>query len=643
MKLYKIIFILLVVISIPGYGQTIDLRSEDEVKAAYGASNYIYLGKYNYSNSSLTREEIISRFEIELKTSLAKKIISNVKVENKSKSVQLNITDNLDSKKNSVREEIKFEFYTNIESEITFREPKTIFQEDAVKKIIHGLIYIDKSAFLEQNFGRINYNLNKLVGEVGKVLDINERNDRALQMKYNEFLKERNKVYSLIEIQNILEPGRAGGDQDLVNKVLELDSKLTRLLSKLESAKFQLDLFTAKEKLYNKDYRGAMSDFARLAISYPGNETVSIEKDSALNLISEDYKYKIVSNDYLYALESIKYLESLDQSFVAKYFETKNILIKNAFESYMTKSEASVSNKDYKEAKILIEKIRGFRYFDGDRFDRLERRIDDNIFKDKLNEIDYKISNKSYLDAYQLILNVKKEYPLRNMSDVIRREDDVVNELTDIKVGEVKSKRPLTWQVQVGGGLISNFYSLPASNVNNYTVATASSIGEVGLYKKIGIRQFDLGQSKPMFTSNAVGVRLTVWFPNQLFKSTLSGASQYDAGLFLKTNVYEPQLSFFTLRMFNLNFGKIVGEIIDVNSNQPINVEKDYYTFTLGIRPRLGNLMLHINAKLISDLDQKNYVTLQSSLNFALNFHRRFRTSERAEIRNAIQQVKNLY
>ena len=77
MKLYKIIFILLVVISIPGYGQTIDLRSEDEVKAAYGASNYIYLGKYNYSNSSLTREEIISRFEIELKTSLAKKIISN--------------------------------------------------------------------------------------------------------------------------------------------------------------------------------------------------------------------------------------------------------------------------------------------------------------------------------------------------------------------------------------------------------------------------------------------------------------------------------------------------------------------------------------------------------------------------------------
>jgi hypothetical protein len=641
MKWVKLFFTLLAISLSTVYCQGVDLQKEADVNMAFGATNYIYLGKYSLNGNKLTRDEIQSRFEIELKTSLAKKIISNVKVENKSKSVQLNISDNLDSRKNSIKEVINFEFNSNIESEITFREPKIILQEDAEKNILYGLIYIDKVEFLEQNFARIKYNINKLVGEVGIILDI--PNDRALQIKYNEYLKERNKIYSLIEIQNILEPGRAGGDQELVNKVLELDSKVTQLLSKLESAKFQLDLYTAKEKLYNKDYKGAMSDFARLAINYPGNETVAIEKDSALNLISDDYKYKIVSNDYLYALESIKYLESLDQSFVTKYFEKKNILIKNAFESYMTKSEASVSNKDYKEAKMLIEKIREFRYFDGDRFDRLERRIDDNIFKDKLDEIDYKISNKSYLDAYQLILNLKKEYPLRNMSDVFKRENDVVNELTDIKVNEIKSKRPLTWQIQLGGGLVSNFYSLPASNVNNYTVATASSIGEIGLYKKIGIRQFDLGQNKPMFTSNAVGVRLTVWFPNQLFKSTLSGASQYDAGLFFKTNVYEPQLSFFTLRMFNLNFGKIVGEIIDVNSNQPINVEKDYYTFTLGIRPRLGNLMLHINAKLISDLDQKNYVTLQSSLNFALNFHRRFRASERAEIRNSIQQVKNLY
>jgi hypothetical protein len=95
--------------------------------------------------------------------------------------------------------------------------------------------------------------------------------------------------------------------------------------------------------------------------------------------------------------------------------------------------------------------------------------------------------------------------------------------------------------------------------------------------------------------------------------------------------------------MFNLNFGKIVGDVIDVKSNQPINSLSDYYTFTLGIRPRIGNVMLNVNAKLISDLGARNYVTVQATLNLALNFSRKFNESERAEIRNTVQQVKNLY
>ena len=95
--------------------------------------------------------------------------------------------------------------------------------------------------------------------------------------------------------------------------------------------------------------------------------------------------------------------------------------------------------------------------------------------------------------------------------------------------------------------------------------------------------------------------------------------------------------------MFNLNFGKIIGNIVDVKSNQPVNTQNDFYSFTLGIRPRIGNVMLNVNAKLISDLAAKNYVTVQATLNLALNFSRKFNESERAEIRNTVQQVKNLY
>jgi hypothetical protein len=380
-----------------------------------------------------------------------------------------------------------------------------------------------------------------------------------------------------------------------------------------------------------------------LAIKYPGNTTLLAEREAALSTIADDYKDKVASNDYLYALESIKTLEALDKSFVEKFFETKNVLIKNAFETYLSKAQASVTSKDYNEAKFLINKIRDFRYFDSNRFDFIERRIDDNIFKDRVVEIDYKIANKSFVDAYQLILTIKKEYPLRNMSEVNMKEQVVVDALTDIKVSEIKAQRPMTWQLQVGGGLISNFYSLPASDLNNYKIATASSVGEIGLYRKTGIRKEDGLEGKPTYTSNAVGLRLAVWFPYQVFVSSVPGASQTNAGLFFRSNVYEPQLSFYTLRMFNLNFGKIVGDIINVKSNQPINSQSDYYTFTLGIRPRIGNVMLNVNAKLISDLGARNYVTVQATLNLALNFSRKFNESERAEIRNTVQQVKNLY
>jgi hypothetical protein len=616
--------------------QEIDLRNASAVERAIGESNYYFLSKFPMKDGKSSTEEIKNKIEIELKSSLAKKIISKVKVQNKSKSVQLNINDNNDSKNNSSKEVINFEFNSNIESDLTFTEPKVVFQDDFRNSVILGLIYVDKVQFLEQNFGKIRYEINKLVSEVSS---LSLREGRALQLKYNEFIKDKNDIYSLIEIQNTLEPGRVGDDADLVNKVLTLDNKLTDMLAMVESGQFQVDLLEAKEKLYKKNYRGALADFERMAIKYPANSTLYTEKEAALNLISDDFKDKVASNDYLYALEAIKTLEELDKSFVAKYFETKNILIKNAFESYLSKAESSVSTKDYNEAKFLINKIRDFRYFDSNRFDFIERRIDDNIFRDKVIEIDHKISNKSYLDAYQLIVSVKKEYPLRNMSEVNKKEELVVNELTEQKVSEIKASRPMTWQLQIGGGLISNFYSLPASDISNYTIATASSVGEIGLYKKTGIKKVE-GTEK-MYTANAVGLRLAIWYPNQVFTSSIAGASQYDAGLGFKSNIFEPQLSFYTLRMFNLNFGKIVGDIIDIKTSKPASLN-DFYTFTLGIRPRIGNLMLNVNAKLISDLAAKNYVTVQATLNLALNFNRRFKESERAEIRSSIQNVKNL-
>ena len=621
----------------------LDLRQTKEVEMSLEQENYYQLSSRPYMPGVTNLEELKTQLEIDLKASLAKKIISKVRLEDKSKSVSLSVRDQSNAKNNSLREVTNFEFNSNIESTITFTDLKPVFQEDVKNKRFYGLVYINKEKFLSQNVAKIQFALTKLLEEVASFSIQSPEHARVIQLKYNEYQKQKNDIFSLIEVQNTLEPGRLAKEEELLRQVSSLEKYMTEMLVLVESGDFQFDLIEAKQKLHADDFKGALVDFEKMAIKYPGNPTLLTEKVAALDLIADTYKERISSSDYMFALESIKYLEGLDRSFSTRFFELKKVLIKKAFDSYMEKAEASAVNKDYKEAKQLMFKIKEFRYFSPERFDRLEKWIEDSIYTDKIADIDQKASNGKLAEAYKLIFETKKEYPLRNTNEIMYREQAVVEAMTEQKVREIKADRPMTWQLQVGGGLISNFYSLPASDISNYTIATASSVGEIGLYKKTGIKKEFSVDGVPMYTANAVGFRLAVWYPNKVFKSPIPGASQYDAGLYLKSTVYEPQVSFYLLRFCNLNFGKMVGDIVDAKSNAVINTKNDYYTFTLGIRPRIGNLMLNINGKLISDMANKNYITVQATLNLAFDFVRRFKESERSEIRNSVIKMKDSF
>jgi hypothetical protein len=643
MKKLVLIFLLLGFSELTLGQEGLDLRQTKEVEMALGESSYFHLASRPFVPGITNLEELKTQLEIDLKASLAKKIISKVRLEDKSKSVSLSIKDQSNSKNNSLKEVTNFEFNSNIESEITFTDLKPLFQEDAKNRRIYGLVSINKAKFLGQNLAKILYALNKLLEEVSSFSIQNPEHARVIQLKYNDYLKQKNDIYSLIEVQNMLEPGRIPKEEALLSQISSLEKYLTDMLTIVESGQFQLDLLEVKEKLHAEDFKGALGDFEKMAITYPGNPTLLTEKVAALDLIADSFKDKIASSDYLFALQTIKFLEGLDRSFSTRYFEIKKILVKRAFDSYLSKAEASVSNKDYIEAKFLLDKIRDFRYFDSSRFDQLERRIEDTIFSDKIVEIDQKASNGNFVEAFKLIVTTKREFPLRNMSEIIYREQSVIEALTDQKVKEIKAQRPMTWQLQVGGGLISNFYTLPTTDLSNYTIATASSVGEVGIYKKTGIKKVEGFDGVPMYSANAVGFRLGVWYPNKVFKSPIPGAVQYDAGLYLKSTVFEPQISFYLLRFCNMNFGKMVGDIVDAKSNTVINTKSDYYTFTLGIRPRIGSLMLNINGKLVSDMANKNYITVQATLNLAIDFVRRFKETERSEIRNAVSRMKDSF
>jgi hypothetical protein len=317
-------------------------------------------------------------------------------------------------------------------------------------------------------------------------------------------------------------------------------------------------------------------------------------------------------------------------------------LVKLAFDSYMEKADKSLANKDFINAKAIIKKVEEYKYYNSARYEALLTLIDERIFLQRIYEIDLLISTKDYVEAYRIVIETKKEFYTRNLSALNDREAKVVNYLTAQKVNEVKRKRPFLYQFQMGAGLISNFYDIQSNtDISNYQVQTASTTYEFGLYHKTGIRENVLDNGKDRSTANAIGFKVSVWVPNQSYSFATSSTTPVNRGLYFKSNIIEPQLSFFTMKLFNLNFGKILGDIIDKDANMVLNSQLDFYTLTFGLRPKFGNLMLNVNAKLISDLSNKNYVTANASVVLGLNFGRRFKKYEYDQIRNTVLRIKN--
>jgi len=125
-----------------------DLTKSKEVESTLAESHYFHLASRPYVPGVTNLEELKTQLEVDLKASLAKNIISKVRLEDKSKSVSLSVKDQGNRKNNSLREVTNFEFNSNIESEITFSDLKPLFQEDMRNRRLYGLIYINKEKFL---------------------------------------------------------------------------------------------------------------------------------------------------------------------------------------------------------------------------------------------------------------------------------------------------------------------------------------------------------------------------------------------------------------------------------------------------------------------------------------------------------------
>ena len=377
-----------------------NLKDNNAVTNAFG-NDYLYFTSALDYKGKTSSQQLRLELESQLKTGLAKQIISKIKVINNSKFSQITFNNNSNKGKNIPSEIIKYEFSTDIESKLSFTSPIIRYQDEIGEKRLYGLIAVVKKDFIDQNFTKLKFDLSMLSDKLDNVLEGSNSNSRVNQKKYNEFMVDKNNLYSLIEVQNTLDPERIINDLEFQAKVKELDNKLNSLLSNIESDDFQEALVKAKNLLYQNDpeleyngFRNAITEYDLLIVKYPGNSTITDAKQEALDYIENKFYPKVSSNDFLEALNSIKLLGQIDQSFIIKYDEQKMQLVKLAFESYMEKADKSLANKDFINAKAIIKKVEEYKYYNSARYDALLTLIDERIFMQRIYEIDLLISTK---------------------------------------------------------------------------------------------------------------------------------------------------------------------------------------------------------------------------------------------------------
>lgn len=630
----------------PVFAQYSDFEILDEprLEKNYGQNNFYTTLSLSYKKEKKGNTAEIEKAKSELieklKIKLVEKISSKVEVNNSIQSTQVDAT-NVDGNNKAASSTVvntTSNFSTNIQSKLSIQNPKFKWYDDNAKSTLHGFIVIDKNDLIEQLNASYEHEIKSLLNKI-VAYENNLDNSRLDQNNYNELSKQRMEINNLGELVNRLVIKKAFSiEQESAQNIADIDRKLNVLRAKIETTNFQDQLIATNESMNQGQFSEAMQSYGRLMIRYPENASIISAQNNALRKIKAIYDNKINTGDYLYNLEAVEEAEAIDYNLVEYYKPRKDIFKRQAFEQYINKAMASMDRRDYTNAKLYLDKISAYQSINQNQYNALVKKIGENIVLDRKREIQAYIDAKEYVNAYHLIIETKKDYTISSADNFNQLENKVIDYLTELKVKELKSTRPFVYQIQFGAGILSNFLSVQTpANLQGYTVQSASTVYEFGLYRKIGIHPKFSRYGRDKSSANAIGARLSVWVPSIIYNP--NSATIKD--LYFQNNVYEPQLSFYMLRMFNLNFGKLVGELIDPVSVAGDGASKDFYTFTFGLRPRIRNLMFNANAKLISNLDKRNYVSANLSVALAFNFKRKFKSSEYDVVKSKIKLLKD--
>ena len=611
-----------------------NLTDNKLLKLQYG-DDYLFAKASKVYSKKKDRETIKKDLEAQLKFNLTTNLFSSVEVTTKSIQTQSGISGEA---KNSIQLN-DISVNSKITAKMVLKNPTYQWCDDSKAKTMHGLILVNRDEFNKQ----ANSLLDLAIGSLKAKLVNYQTNDYGAtvnQTIYNESLAAKAEIDQLMRLIAVVDVENTLRKNEQIQADLDnINQQMNYLLSKVETGEFQLEISRANTEIAYKNFREAMLVFNRLSLRYPNNPSVIEARKNALQTIENAYLTKIQSSDFLVALVAVKELQSVDPSFIQQYKNLEELLQNKAFEQYIGYAQNSIQSRDFNKAKEWLDALEPYQFVNSAKYQATLNSIGENIVAERKREIDLRIRTKAYVDAYQLILKTESEFP-QYAASLREREQNVVSLLTAEKVNELKKTRPYVYQLQVGGGVISNFYSLSSiANGSKIDLLSASTQYEIGLYRKTKIHPNLTVKGRDRSRSNMIGLRLSVWVPSQVYQAS-NVPSNSTASLYFTSNIYEPQLSFFTLKLINLNFGKLIGDIYD--PLLPANGQKaDFYTLNIGLRPRIGNLMLHANAKLVSDLGQRNYLTASASLCLGLNFKRKFNRTDYKTVKNQVERMRN--
>jgi hypothetical protein len=599
------------------------------------ADGYLFAKASRVYSKKKDRETIKKDLEAQLKFNLTTNLFSSVEVTTKSIQTQSGISGEA---KNSIQLN-DISVNSKITAKMVLKNPTYQWCDDPKAKTMHGLILVNRNEFNKQANSLLDLAIGSLKAKLVNYQN-NDYSSTVSQTIYNEAVAAKAEIDELMRLIAVVDVENTLRKNEQIQADLEnINQQMNYLLAKVETGEFQLEINRANTEIADKNFREAMLIFNRISLRYPNNPSVLEARKNALQTIENAYLSKIQSSDFMVALAAVKELQNVDPSFIQQYNNLEELLQNKAFEQYIGYAQNSIQSRDSNKAKEWLDALAPYQFVNSTKYQATLNSIGENIVAERKREIDLRIRTKDYVDAYQLILKTEAEFP-QYASSLREREQNVVSLLTAEKVNELKKTRPYVYQLQLGAGALSNFYSLSSiTNGSKIDLLSASTLYEVGLYRKTRIHPNLSVNGRDHSRSNMIGLRLSVWVPSQIYQAS-NLPSNSTSSLYFTSNIYEPQLSFFTLKLINLNFGKLIGDIYD--PLLPANGQKtDFYTLNIGLKPRIGNLMLHANAKLVSDLGQRNYLTASASLCLGLNFKRKFSRIDCKTVKHQVERMRN--